>query len=517
MDYPIWEIGIGGGVLMAIVAVTHVIVAHFAVGGGLLIAVTETLAVRRGDFEMRELARRSSLMLILVSTVYGAISGVGIWVVAGLVSPGAISALIHTYVWGWAIEWCFFIVEIVAALVYFATWDKITKRAHLVVGWLYFIAAYLSLVVINGIVTFMLTPGKWLETHAFWDGFFNPTYWPSLVLRTGIAIVMAAVFFAFVASRAASAKLPRITRYVGFWLLAGSLVSYAGYRWWEVALPDTVLAVFSGETPALAALAATRSFTLWSLAIAMVFGVVFFLIAPRSIKTVVPVIVVALAAFAFFGGYERLREGVRKPFLIHSHMFSNGLLVEDIAEVNAQGLGSRSGWVAARAADGAVAHGRQVFKVQCSSCHTIDGYQSIRKAIPTVEDVLAVVSDDGEISGAQAFEVHCNSCHGDDLTAEDVREMLPTAEEIRADSEFVRDLNLGMITATLMEMHEMGEFYAEAGSGKLIDTRQSRFSVMPPMVGTDDELEALAAYLGDLASGGAGGDQMVGSAAKGDR
>ncbi|MGB5174867.1 MAG: hypothetical protein WBQ30_09010, partial [Thermoanaerobaculia bacterium] len=118
MDYPIWDIAIGGGVLMGIVAITHVIVSHFAIGGGLLIAVTETLAVRRNDSEMRDLAKRSSLVLILFSTVFGAISGVGIWVVAGLISPAAISALIRNFVWGWAIEWVFFIVEIVAALVY---------------------------------------------------------------------------------------------------------------------------------------------------------------------------------------------------------------------------------------------------------------------------------------------------------------------------------------------------------------------------------------------------------------
>ena len=191
MDYPIWEPAMGGGLLMAIVAVAHVIVSHFAIGGGLLIVVTESLAVKRGDAELRDLAQRSSLILILVSTVFGAISGVGIWVVAGLISPGAISALIHTYVWGWAIEWVFFILEIVAALVYYTTWDTISKAAHILVGWLYFVAAYLSLVIINGIITFMLTPGRWLETHAFWDGFFNPTYWPSLVLRTGIAVLMA--------------------------------------------------------------------------------------------------------------------------------------------------------------------------------------------------------------------------------------------------------------------------------------------------------------------------------------
>ncbi|MGB6364419.1 MAG: cytochrome ubiquinol oxidase subunit I, partial [Thermoanaerobaculia bacterium] len=143
MDYPIWDLAMGGGVLMGLVAVTHVIVSHFAIGGGLVIAVTETLSVKNHDREMRELAKRSSLMLILVSTVFGAISGVGIWVVAGLISPFAISALIRNYVWAWAIEWVFFFVEIVAALVYYATWDKISKKAHVMVAWVYFIAAYL--------------------------------------------------------------------------------------------------------------------------------------------------------------------------------------------------------------------------------------------------------------------------------------------------------------------------------------------------------------------------------------
>ena len=68
MDYPIWELAMGGGMLMAIVAIPHVVVSHFAIGGGLLIVVTESLAVKRNDPELRELARRSSLVLILVST-----------------------------------------------------------------------------------------------------------------------------------------------------------------------------------------------------------------------------------------------------------------------------------------------------------------------------------------------------------------------------------------------------------------------------------------------------------------
>lgn len=94
---------------MAFVATSHVLVAHFAVGGGLVLAVSETLASKRRDDGLLDLGRRSSLMLIPVSTVYGAVSGVGIWVVAGLISPAAISSLIHTFVWGWAIEWTFFV------------------------------------------------------------------------------------------------------------------------------------------------------------------------------------------------------------------------------------------------------------------------------------------------------------------------------------------------------------------------------------------------------------------------
>jgi len=39
--------------------------------------------------------------------------------------------------------------------------------------------------------------------------------------------------------------------------------------------------------------------------------------------------------------------------------------------------------------------------------------------------------------------------------------------------------------------------------------------VMPPLVGSDDELEALAVYLGDLASGTADSDLMVSAAGKG--
>jgi mono/diheme cytochrome c family protein len=444
MDYPLWDIAIGGSMLMALVAVTHVIVSHFAIGGGLVIAVTETLAVRRGDHEMRELARRSSFMLILVSTVFGAISGVGIWVVAGLISPSAITALIRNYVWGWAIEWVFFIVEIVAALIYFATWDKVSKRVHVMIGWIYFIAAYFSMVIINGIVTFMLTPGKWLGTGAFWDGFFNPTYWPSLALRTGITLIMATAFMLFPATRATVEARPRLARYLGLWLVAGALISYGGYRWWEAALPETVQALFMGSSPALATLAQTRSFLMWAVAATLALAVVFLLLLPKTARVPVAILVM-LAGFSFFGGYERLREGTRKPFLIHDFMFSNGIRVDEISKLNEEGVLSKARWAEHEAGDSAVELGRAVFRAQCASCHTLDGYQGIKALLPDDPD---------------------------------------------------------MIMGVLFVLWEQGEAFTSLEPGQPVDKAALDYPFMPPFIGTEDELVALAEYLGEVASGG---------------
>ncbi|MGB5549041.1 MAG: cytochrome ubiquinol oxidase subunit I [Thermoanaerobaculia bacterium] len=440
MDYPIWDIAIGGGVLMGIVAITHVIVSHFAIGGGLLIAVTETLAVRRNDSEMRDLAKRSSLVLILFSTVFGAISGVGIWVVAGLISPAAISALIRNFVWGWAIEWVFFIVEIVAALVYFATWNKISKRAHVMVIWIYFIAAYLSLVIINGIVTFMLTPGKWLQTGAFWDGFFNPTYFPSLLLRTGIAILMAVAFVVWPARKASAEARPRLNRYLGLWAVVGALISYAGYRWWESALPESTRDLFLGDGALLDGLAFTRHEVMWSVALFLVLSIIFLLALPKMAK-VIPLLLITIAAFSFFGSYERLREGTRKPFIIHDYMFSNGVLVDEIGELNENGMLSKARWAARVPATNSVEMGRQVFDAQCRSCHTIDGYLSIRELAPEDPD---------------------------------------------------------MTYSILYALYDQGEMFTALEPGEAVAMGDLNYPFMPPFVGTEEEMEALVDFIASL-------------------
>jgi cytochrome bd ubiquinol oxidase subunit I len=400
VDYPIWDLPIGGGVLIGIVSIAHVLVAHFAVGGGLVIAITATLARRHNDRALRELARRGSFMLILISTVFGAISGVGIWVTIGLVSPTATSALIHNFVWGWAIEWCFFLVETATALAFFATWNKVRPRTHLLLIWLYSGSAFLSLVVIQGILSFMLTPGRWLTTHGFWGGFFNPTFAPGVVLRTGVSVLLAGAFLTLAAFREQNPNVrARLLPLLGRFQIIGAIMAYAGYRWWEAVLPSTVRALFSGDHPVLPALFYTRSVVLAGLTLFLLLALVPFLSSRRHRW---PLAVIGLmAGCVVLGGYERLREGARKPFVIHDYMFSNGVLVGEIGSLNTQGILSKAHWAAKEANDSPEERGRAVFRSECRSCHTLDHYLSIRRLVspPDVDrisGVLSLLREDGE-------------------------------------------------------------------------------------------------------------------------
>ncbi len=438
MDYPIREFAMGGGILIALVAILHVVASHFAVGGGLVLAVLETAAVKRNDRPLRDLVKRSSMILLLLSTVFGAISGVGIWFTIGVVHPAATSSLIHTFVWAWATEWTFFLLEVVTALAWVATWGKVSPRTHLLLIWLYAFAAFMSLVVIQGILGFMLTPGSYPKTFSFWDGFLNPTYLPGILFRTGVCILLAAAWMAFAAlrepDRGARARLSRILG------AAGALgIGVAGIGWfvWERALPESVQRLFLGEKPLLAALATGRSHTFRMFAVAAVLALLV-LVLPRLQSW--PVAILALLAGAgILAGYERVREGIRKPWVIAEQMFSNGVLVSEIDALNEKGILSKAVWAAKEAGGRALPLGEAVFRAQCASCHTRDGYLGIRKLASAMDAEFA--------------------------------EMFLTA------------------------MRDDGANWKARAAGKDV---KPDYAFMPPFVGTDEELEALAQWLAAL-------------------
>ncbi|MCP4686050.1 MAG: hypothetical protein GY867_11495 [bacterium] len=78
MNYPFWDVDLGYGILMAAIAVIHVFVSHFAIGGGLYLVVAEHFARKSADAYRLEFLERLSKFFVLVTVVFGALTGVGI-------------------------------------------------------------------------------------------------------------------------------------------------------------------------------------------------------------------------------------------------------------------------------------------------------------------------------------------------------------------------------------------------------------------------------------------------------
>jgi len=387
MNYPIWDVAFGSGLLIAVVSIVHVFVSHFAVGGGLFLVVTELRAYRTGDQSLLDWLVRHTRFFVLISVVFGALTGVGIWFTIGLVHPSGTSALIRSFVWAWAIEWLFFFIEITAALMYFYGWKTLDRKTHVWVGWVYFGSAFLSMVVINGIVTFMLTPGRWLETRNFWDGFLNPTYLPSLGLRFAFSLALAGVYALVTGTRHPDrAGRPGIISWSTRWIIPSFLVLPAFAYWYIWSLDPGIWASAEGRMPTASRYAII---ILFASALAL-FGSLLAALRPARFSFVMS-LVVFLSAFATMWSFEFIRESIRKPYVIYGYMYSNSIFTRQwppvehltVPGIRERGVLSVAGWTRHKAVseENMLDAGREIFRLECQSCHTIGHYRSIRSLI----------------------------------------------------------------------------------------------------------------------------------------
>jgi cytochrome bd-type quinol oxidase subunit 1 len=380
MNYPVWQpFMLGGGMVIGIIAILHVFVSHFAVGGGLFLPVTERKAYRENNPALLEYVKSHSKFFVLVVLVFGAVSGVGIWWSIALVNPEATATLIHVFVWGWAIEWVFFIVEIAAAFVYYYGWDRLDPKTHLIVGWIYFGSAWASLLVINGILTFMLTPGKWIETQTFASAYFNPGMLPSLVVRTAVCIALAGVYALITSSAVSDVALRlEVVRYAAKWLLIGTLIIPFAGLWYVSTLPSMAREISMGAAPTVTLITALSVFFSILVVAFTYFGPYQ---RPRHFSLTFAFLL-AVLALSTTGATEWVREAVRKPYVIYGYMYANSLRPADLAKVRGLGVLKSALWVREHDVDPNALEraGEDVFRVQCASCHTVDGYNSIRFA-----------------------------------------------------------------------------------------------------------------------------------------
>ena len=397
MNYPFWDIPyLGSGWVIGIIAIFHVMISQFAVGGGLYLPVAERKARLEGRADwLQELAGYSKFFLVLTG-VFGTISGVGIWFAIGLTQPEATSTLIHNFVFGWAMEWVFFLVELATAAVYYYTWNRIDARLHLAVGWVYAGASAATLIIINGILTFMLTPGStWLgvagtghEASRFWNAFFNPTYWPSLFLRVGVCTALAGIWALISASRIDGDRRPELKSSLVKWSVKWLVPSFVATPfllvWYLLMVPESQRALLTLGIDTIGAgtfSAVTRIALIIIITSATIVGVAYYLAYRNPVEfNLSHAVAILLLALMATGAGEYSREMLRKPYVIGHWMYSNGVRVPYAAQIDRQGYLAHSPWVW-NGADSSYSRGEAIFRGECGSCHTLDGYRPLRKLL----------------------------------------------------------------------------------------------------------------------------------------
>ena len=401
MNYPFWDIPIlGSGWVIGIIAIFHVMISQFAVGGGLYLPMAERKALLMPEGPLRtawlnQLASHSKFFLVLTA-VFGTVSGVGIWFAIGLTHPEATSTLIHNFVFGWAMEWVFFLVELTTIAVYYSTWGRVDDKLHLKVGWVYAVASACTLIIINGILTFMLTPGDtWLsvagtghEASKFWNAFFNPTYWPSLFLRSCVCCSLAGIWALITASRIDGDKQPELKTSMVKWSVRWLVPSFVAMPflmiWYYMMVPASQRALLQLGIDTINAgtfSAVTRMALVIIVTSATIVGVAYFLAYRNPIDfNLSHAMSVLLLALIATGAGEYSREMLRKPYVIGQWMYSNGVRKPYVARINQEGYLARSMWVWSDSTS-SYSRGEAIFRGECGSCHTLGGYRPLKSLL----------------------------------------------------------------------------------------------------------------------------------------
>jgi cytochrome bd-type quinol oxidase subunit 1 len=393
MHYPWWYVPhLTSPMLIAAISVVHVLVSHYAVGGGLFLAVEVGHAYRTQDRAYLDYLKRHAQFFILLTVVFGAITGVGIWWTIGLASPLATETLIRTFVFGWATEWVFFVVEIAAAFIFFYYWGRLPQKTHVTIGWIYALAAWISLVLITGITAFMLHPGNWPTHRNFWVAFFNPQFLPQTIARTGGALLLSSLYVYLHASLTLRDERLRnmiASRSARPAILGAVMITAGGLLWFHCLPPS--------------AKSALDSAAVLNLLMVLIFAltiIVFFLLyfGPyRNPGWLSPGFAGALFLFgiAAFSTGEFIREAVRKPFVVYNVVLGNQILPEEVPRFQKDGYLNSGLWTRAFVADNyphVMAGGR------------IDNTK-----------LLGLPPKDRESLGEVLFQYHCNDCHAAEL------------------------------------------------------------------------------------------------------
>ena len=377
--YPVNDYGpLMPGLVMAAVAIVHVFLAQFAVGGGILLCYFQWLSMTGRSVDARSFVHGYFKVLVLISFVLGALTGVGIWFTSIQVSAPTIGEMVFHFHWIWATEWTFFCLEVVAGYCFYRYHDQLSARTCLTLLVLYAFAAWMSLFWINGILSWQLTPGHWLTTHSIVDGFLNPGFWPSLFFRTIVCMTLAALIGCVVVnvipdlSREQRQELINKAAHLMIPMLAMPGLG----AWYLYSMPSDSRSWVLGGSPAM------MLFFMISVGASLAIGgyALIGLWLQKLYINGATASLLLLLAFGATAGGEFVREGSRKPYTVRHVLYSNGIRPEEVAGLRVRGCVTDDPFPVIhekQLPNETVTLGAKVFRRQCAVCHTMEGSNAV--------------------------------------------------------------------------------------------------------------------------------------------
>jgi mono/diheme cytochrome c family protein len=398
MDFPQFQFpGVGHGMTIGSNAVTHVIFSHgVAMGVFFLILLTEIIGYLRRDETWDRYAHFAIVPVTLIITTFGALTGVGIWITIGTLAPRAASSMLRVFFWPWWLESIDFLLEEIILVCYYLLWAKMSashrgKIAHIGLGVAYLGAAWLSTLLITGIIGFQLTPDGWLWNQSRWIAWDNPSLWPQTWLRFcgGLAlggVLMTGLLF-FWRKEPDKDKLARFRtaslRIYGADTLVFAAVVFGCWMWYFHSIDPTfrinyLFAVLTSH------ISQYPVFFWVFLCVAVGLVVILAIVNLVGWRAGAKVLVIPgiIGAIALTAGFERIREFIRGPYVMASWLYASEWTAKESALQKDEGMLPRAWWFnAAYTGKDPRQAAQTLYSHNCNTCHTMGGLNDIARRV----------------------------------------------------------------------------------------------------------------------------------------
>ncbi|MFC1743103.1 c-type cytochrome [Candidatus Riflebacteria bacterium] len=339
-DYPFIQVPhLSGGMVVAIVAVIHIILAHYAVGAGFLLYGLESFDQKGDKKGIQRALDILGFTIIYVNLILGALTGVGIWFTISLFSPSATEHLIQKFVWLWATEWTFFVLEIGIAYYYYYNRDVFSPANRRYLARIYMLVSWATLILITGILSYMLTSKTGNALESWW----NPSFLPSVFIRTVASISLACLVMMFLVNiekifdfKHDSEEKKEVFQAI-YPYLDSYLLLFPAVIWFFFSIPTEAATYVAGGSIPISMFFGLAAFLSVIIAMVSLYGNKFKKVL--ELETTFFMLLLWLVATSCC---EFVREGIRKPYLIRPVLYSNGMLKADYPQwqKKAQAVGS---------------------------------------------------------------------------------------------------------------------------------------------------------------------------------